>query len=27
MPGVVLAVREIPKRSGLVIGLEELMGL
>ena len=27
MPGVVLAVRETPKRSGLVIGLEELMGL
>ena len=27
MPGVVLAVREIVKRSGLVIGLEELMGL
>lgn len=27
MPGVVLAVREAAKRSGLVIGLEELMGL
>jgi len=27
MPGVVLAVREVPLRSGLVIGLEELMGL
>jgi len=27
MPGVVLAVREASKRSGLVIGLEELMGL
>lgn len=27
MPGVVLAVREVPARSGLVIGLEELMGL
>jgi 4-hydroxy-tetrahydrodipicolinate reductase len=27
MPGVVLAVREVGKRSGLVIGLEELMGL
>jgi 4-hydroxy-tetrahydrodipicolinate reductase len=27
MPGVVLAVREVPKRAGLVIGLEELMGL
>lgn len=27
MPGVVLAVREIPARSGLVIGLEELMDL
>jgi 4-hydroxy-tetrahydrodipicolinate reductase len=27
MPGVLLAVREIPERRGLVIGLEELMGL
>jgi 4-hydroxy-tetrahydrodipicolinate reductase len=27
MPGVVLAIREAPKRRGLVIGLEELMGL
>ena len=27
MPGVVLAVREVVSRSGLVIGLEELMGL
>jgi len=27
MPGVVLAVREASKHSGLVIGLEELMGL
>jgi 4-hydroxy-tetrahydrodipicolinate reductase len=27
MPGVVLAVREVGKRSGLVVGLEELMGL
>lgn len=27
MPGVVLAVRAVPARSGLVIGLEELMGL
>lgn len=27
MPGVVLALREAGKRSGLVIGLEELMGL
>lgn len=26
MPGVVLAVREVGSRSGLVIGLEELMG-
>jgi 4-hydroxy-tetrahydrodipicolinate reductase len=27
MPGVVLAVREVGMRSGLVVGLEELMGL
>jgi 4-hydroxy-tetrahydrodipicolinate reductase len=27
MPGVVLAVREAPGRTGLVVGLEELMGL
>jgi 4-hydroxy-tetrahydrodipicolinate reductase len=27
MPGVVLAVREVVGRSGLVVGLEELMGL
>ncbi|MDO8915221.1 MAG: 4-hydroxy-tetrahydrodipicolinate reductase [Coriobacteriia bacterium] len=27
MPGVVLAVREVGKRSGLVVGLEALMGL
>jgi 4-hydroxy-tetrahydrodipicolinate reductase len=27
MPGVVLAVREVVKRQGLVVGLEELMGL
>lgn len=27
MPGVVLAVREAPARSGLVVGLEELMDL
>lgn len=27
MPGVVLAVRQVPSRSGLVVGLEELMGL
>jgi 4-hydroxy-tetrahydrodipicolinate reductase len=27
MPGVVLAVTEVGKRSGLVVGLEELMGL
>jgi 4-hydroxy-tetrahydrodipicolinate reductase len=27
MPGVVLAIREAPKRRGLVIGLEELLGL
>jgi 4-hydroxy-tetrahydrodipicolinate reductase len=27
MPGVILAIREAPKRRGLVIGLEELMGL
>jgi 4-hydroxy-tetrahydrodipicolinate reductase len=27
MPGVVLAVREVGSRSGLVVGLEELMGL
>jgi 4-hydroxy-tetrahydrodipicolinate reductase len=27
MPGVVLAVRQVVERSGLVIGLEELMGL
>jgi 4-hydroxy-tetrahydrodipicolinate reductase len=27
MPGVVLAVREVGRRSGLVVGLEELMGL
>ncbi len=26
MPGVVLACREIPSRSGLIIGLEKLMG-
>jgi 4-hydroxy-tetrahydrodipicolinate reductase len=27
MPGVILAVREVLARSGLVVGLEELMGL
>lgn len=27
MPGVVLAIREVGKRRGLVVGLEELMGL
>lgn len=27
MPGVVLAVREVQVRSGLIVGLEELMGL
>jgi 4-hydroxy-tetrahydrodipicolinate reductase len=27
MPGVILAIREVPARRGLVIGLEELMGL
>jgi len=27
MPGVALAIREIMKRSDLVIGLEKLMGL
>jgi len=27
MPGVVLAIREVPGRSGLVVGLEELMDL
>lgn len=27
MPGVVLAVREVAKREGFVVGLEELMGL
>ena len=27
MPGVVLAIREVPARSGLVIGLDELMDL
>ncbi len=27
MPGVVLAVREVVSRTGLVVGLEELMGL
>jgi 4-hydroxy-tetrahydrodipicolinate reductase len=27
MPGVILAIREAPARRGLVIGLEELMGL
>lgn len=27
MPGVVLAVREVGRRDGLVVGLEELMGL
>jgi len=27
MPGVVLAVREVQGRSGLIVGLEELMGL
>jgi 4-hydroxy-tetrahydrodipicolinate reductase len=27
MPGVVLAVREVVTRNGLVVGLEELMGL
>jgi 4-hydroxy-tetrahydrodipicolinate reductase len=27
MPGVILAIRKAPGRRGLVIGLEELMGL
>jgi 4-hydroxy-tetrahydrodipicolinate reductase len=26
MPGVVLAIREVGSRSGLVIGLDKLMG-